>query len=111
MELRNIKKGDKIYAVYNRDGHLFYDDIKECIINKVVTKDFTTIIYFDCKSDLGSKKAVGYYRGSCATNEDWCFFNNKIVLESEAKRTDKASSYEDLLWAKKIITDFIKEVS
>lgn len=109
MELRNLKKGDKLYAVYNWLGQLYCDHIYECTIKKVITKDFVTRIYLDDGDKGIGKRAVGYYLSNCALNENYLFTVTDDRLKEVYQTERDSHRYFELLDARSRIFKFIKE--
>jgi hypothetical protein len=109
MALKDLKQGDKIYAVYNYGGQLYCDHIYECIIKKVITKDFVTRIYVDDDSKGVGKRAVGYYLGPCAVNENYFFVTTDSRLKETYKREKGWIEYHDILHARDRLMKLITE--
>lgn len=109
MALRDLKKGDKLYAVYNMDGFLFCDTIHECIVKKVITKDFVTKIFLENNGKCSGTRAVGYYLGDCALSEYYFFTTTDVRLKDVQKRDLRSDAYCDILRARNRLMQLIKE--
>lgn len=108
MELRSIKKGDIMYYVYSMNAH--NTDLPEKIkVKSVRTVGFVTVITFEKENRyFGVKKAVGYYTGNVAVNNDYIFCTVSYGLERCHMDAVKGNKYDELLFVKKSIEDFLK---
>lgn len=83
MMLKDLKPGDKIYATHGTCNA----SALECVVQKVKTNGKVTIINITSNSEeyWGTKMAVGYYRSSFASNEDFlfCTSSDSLTLGAE----------------------------
>ena len=109
MALRDLKKGDKLYAVYNCEGYLCCDTIYECIVKKVVTKDFVTKIFLENNNNFSGLRAVGYYLGECALNELYFFTTTDYRLKDAYKRDLRSDAYGEIIRSRNRLMQLVKE--
>ena len=109
MALKDLKKGDKLYAVYNWLGQLDCSDIYECTVKKVITKDFVTRIFLENEGRGTGTRAVGYYLGHCALNENYFFTINDSRLKGVYEKEKGWNRYLDIINARNRLMQLIEE--
>lgn len=94
VQLKDLKPGDTMYYTYCDDGNASFYEPCECIVKKVKTKDFITILSLESRTK--KMRAVGYYTGFCAVGMEHIFVTGDYGLKTVYKYKKDSEQYKKL---------------
>lgn len=94
VQLKDLRPGDTIYGTYCDDGDASFRDSWECIVKKVKTKGFITVLSLENRNM--KMRAVGYYTGFCAVGKEHIFVTSNHGLKTVYKYKKDSEQYKKL---------------